>query len=60
MNVPVGVIAFVAAWRLVPSLETSRRRFDVVGVVLSAAGMFLLVFGIQEGRSSAGASASGR
>lgn len=50
VNVPVGVIAFVAAWRLVPSLETSRRRFDVVGVVLSAAGMFLLVFGIQEGQ----------
>ncbi|KAA1029850.1 DHA2 family efflux MFS transporter permease subunit [Pseudonocardia sp. EV170527-09] len=50
VNVPVGVIAFVAAWRLVPSLETSRRRFDVVGVVLSALGMFLLVFGIQEGQ----------
>ncbi|WP_249265929.1 MULTISPECIES: DHA2 family efflux MFS transporter permease subunit [unclassified Pseudonocardia] len=50
VNVPFGVVAFVAVWRLVPSLPTSRRRFDLVGVVLSAAGMFLLVFGIQEGQ----------
>ena len=50
VNVPFGVVAFVAAWRLVPSLAVSRRRFDLVGVVLSATGMFLLVFGIQEGQ----------
>ncbi|ANY06106.1 multidrug MFS transporter [Pseudonocardia sp. HH130630-07] len=50
VNVPFGVVAFVAAWRLVPALPTSRRRVDLVGVVLSAAGMFLLVFGIQEGQ----------
>jgi EmrB/QacA subfamily drug resistance transporter len=49
VNVPVGVIAFVLAWRLVPSLETSRHRFDWLGVALSGVGMFLLVFGIQEG-----------
>ncbi|GAA1522214.1 EmrB/QacA subfamily drug resistance transporter [Agromyces terreus] len=49
VNVPVGVIAFVAAWRLVPDLETHVHRFDWLGVVLSAVGMFLLVFGIQEG-----------
>ncbi|MEQ3551717.1 DHA2 family efflux MFS transporter permease subunit [Pseudonocardia nematodicida] len=50
VNVPFGVLAFVAVWWLVPSLPTSRRRFDLLGVVLSAAGMFLLVFGIQEGQ----------
>lgn len=51
VNVPVGVVAFVLAWRLVPTLETHAHSFDVVGVVLSALGMFLLVFGIQEGQS---------
>jgi EmrB/QacA subfamily drug resistance transporter len=51
INVPVGVVAFVLCWRLVPALETHRHRFDVLGVALSAVGMFLLVFGIQEGQS---------
>ncbi|OSY37746.1 EmrB/QacA subfamily drug resistance transporter [Pseudonocardia autotrophica] len=50
VNVPLGVVAFAAVWYLVPSLETSKRRFDLVGVVLSATGVFLLVFGIQEGQ----------
>ncbi|MGH3358514.1 MAG: DHA2 family efflux MFS transporter permease subunit, partial [Nocardioidaceae bacterium] len=49
INVPVGVVGFVLAWRLVPNLPTHVHRFDLLGVVLSAAGMFLLVFGIQEG-----------
>ncbi|SFR69572.1 drug resistance transporter, EmrB/QacA subfamily [Agromyces sp. CF514] len=51
VNVPVGVVAFVAAWRLVPDLETHAHRFDWLGVVLSAIGMFLVVFGIQEGET---------
>ncbi|MEV1294611.1 DHA2 family efflux MFS transporter permease subunit [Pseudonocardia sp. NPDC049635] len=50
VNVPFGVLAFVAVWYLVPALQTSSRRFDLVGVVLSATGVFLLVFGIQEGQ----------
>jgi EmrB/QacA subfamily drug resistance transporter len=49
INVPVGVIGFVMAVRLVPVLETHTHRFDWLGVALSGAGMFLLVFGIQEG-----------
>ncbi|MFD4291987.1 DHA2 family efflux MFS transporter permease subunit [Rhodococcus sp. NPDC058505] len=51
VNVPVGVIAFLAAMRYVPTLETHEHRFDLPGVVLSAAGMFLLVFGLQEGNT---------
>lgn len=51
VNVPVGVVGFVMAMRLVPELPTHVHRFDVLGVVLSAIGMFLLVFGIQEGQS---------
>ena len=49
INVPVGAVAFVLAWRLVPTLPTSTHRFDWLGVALSGIGMFLLVFGIQEG-----------
>jgi len=51
VNVPVGVVGLVLAVRLVPELPTTVRRFDLPGVVLSAVGMFLLVFGIQEGQT---------
>ncbi|MHA3723933.1 DHA2 family efflux MFS transporter permease subunit [Leucobacter sp. HY1910] len=51
VNLPVGVIAFVLALKYVPKLPTSAHRFDWLGVALSAAGMFMLVFGIQEGES---------
>ena len=51
INVPIGVVAFVLALWLVPALETHEHRFDFVGVALSAIGMFLLVFGIQEGNA---------
>jgi EmrB/QacA subfamily drug resistance transporter len=49
INVPVGLVGFVLAVRLVPALETHSHRFDWLGVALSGVGMFLLVFGIQEG-----------
>ena len=49
INIPVGIVGFALAWRLVPRLETHMHRFDWLGVVLSGLGMFLLVFGIQEG-----------
>ena len=47
VNVPVGIIAFVLASRLVPRVDTHAHAFDWLGVALSAVGMFLLVFGIQ-------------
>jgi len=49
INIPVGIVGFVLAWRLVPRLETHSHRFDWLGVALSGVGMFALVFGIQEG-----------
>ncbi len=51
VNVPIGIIAFVAAWFLVPTLETHSHSFDWVGVALSGLGMFGLVFGLQEGQA---------
>ena len=49
INIPVGLVGFVLAARLVPKLPTHSHQFDWLGVALSGAGMFLLVFGIQEG-----------
>ncbi|MGO4186156.1 DHA2 family efflux MFS transporter permease subunit [Pseudarthrobacter sp. TAF60_1] len=51
INIPVGVVGFILAWRFVPSLSTHPHKFDIPGVLLSAAGLFLLVFGIQEGET---------
>ncbi len=51
VNVPVGIVGFVLASRFVPVLPTNAHRFDLLGVALSAIGMFLLVFGIQEGET---------
>ena len=59
INVPVGILAFVLAWRLVPTLDTRAHSFDWLGVVLSGAGMFLLVFGLQEGHQFDWATISG-
>jgi EmrB/QacA subfamily drug resistance transporter len=49
INIPVGLVGFALAWRLVPTLPTHSHKFDWIGVALSGVGMFLLVFGIQEG-----------
>ena len=49
VNVPFGIIGLILAWKYVPKLELNARRFDWLGVALSAIGMFCLIFGIQEG-----------
>ncbi|GAA5088119.1 DHA2 family efflux MFS transporter permease subunit [Nocardia iowensis] len=51
VNVPLGIIAFALAVWLVPALPTNQHKFDIPGVLLSGVGMFLVVFGIQEGNS---------
>lgn len=51
INIPVGIVGFILAWRLVPKLKTHAHRFDWLGVALSGLGMFLIVFGIQEGQT---------
>ena len=51
VNVPIGVIGLALAVWLVPTLPTQKHRFDFLGVALSGIGMFLVVFGLQEGQS---------
>jgi EmrB/QacA subfamily drug resistance transporter len=51
VNVPVGIIGLALAVWLIPVLPTSTHRFDLLGVVLSGIGMFMIVFALQEGQS---------
>jgi EmrB/QacA subfamily drug resistance transporter len=51
VNVPIGIIGLGLAVWLIPVLPTEKPRFDLLGVVLSGIGMFLIVFGLQEGQS---------
>ena len=51
VNVPIGIVGLILALRFVPHLPTHSHRWDVVGIALSGIGMFLLVFGIQEGET---------
>ncbi len=51
VNVPIGIVGIVLAVRLIPVLETHPHRFDLIGVALSGIGLFLIVFGLQEGQT---------
>ncbi len=50
INLPVGIIALAVAWKWVPTLPTHSHRFDIPGIALSGAGLFCVVFGIEEGQ----------
>lgn len=50
VNVPLIAAAMVAIWRIVPtSRDTTIRRFDPLGIVLSIAGVSILVWAVIEG-----------
>jgi len=50
VNLPVGILAFVATFLIIPDLRHGRRHsLDIVGVVLSSTGLFAIVFGLIEG-----------
>lgn len=51
VNIPVGVVALVLVLRFVPLFEKHTHKFDLLGVGLSTVGLFLVVFGLQEGNS---------
>ncbi|BBZ51542.1 DHA2 family efflux MFS transporter permease subunit [Mycobacterium heidelbergense] len=52
VNVPIGVVGLALAVWLVPALPTQAHRFDLLGVALSGVGMFLIVFGLQQGQAA--------
>lgn len=51
VNLPVGVLCLIMVALWVPRLPVHSHSFDLWGVALSSVGMFLLVFGIQQGES---------
>jgi EmrB/QacA subfamily drug resistance transporter len=51
VNVPIGIVAFVATFLIIPDLRPGRRHgWDLVGVILVTAGLFGLIFGLIEGQ----------
>jgi EmrB/QacA subfamily drug resistance transporter len=49
LNVPVGVVAVVLAATVLPESRGGARKLDPLGLVLSAAGMLLLIWGVVDG-----------
>jgi EmrB/QacA subfamily drug resistance transporter len=51
VNVPIGIAAFTAAWRVVSeSKAPNAKRLDVPGVVIATVGLLLLVYPLVEGQ----------
>ncbi len=51
INLPIGLVAFLATFLVVPDLRTGRRhRMDLIGVVLASFGLLLIIFGLIEGQ----------
>jgi EmrB/QacA subfamily drug resistance transporter len=51
VNVPIGIVGLGLAIWLIPELPTEKRGFDLIGVLLSGVGLFLIVFALQEGQA---------
>ena len=51
VNVPIGIAAFTAAWRVVrESKAPNAKRLDIPGVVIATVGLLLLVYPLVEGQ----------
>ncbi|MFC0410545.1 MFS transporter [Roseomonas elaeocarpi] len=47
LNLPLGLVALVMAWRLVPGGGTERRPFDAPGFLLTGLAAFSLMYGLE-------------
>jgi EmrB/QacA subfamily drug resistance transporter len=51
LNVPVGIIALIGTFLVIPDVRQGKRpRFDIIGVLLASAALFAIVFGLIEGQ----------
>src|SRR5271157_4014237 len=49
VNLPVGIVAFIAAWRIIPHTESGEAgRLDVVGLLLLSTASSSLVYGLSQ------------
>ena len=52
VNIPIGILGLVLAWRFLQEhTEDNPGRFDIVGFILSGAGLPILLFGLSKGPS---------
>ena len=59
INVPIGIAALIAGWRLLPHIPGHRtERPDALGVILATAGIAVLTFGLVKGSDWGWGSAS--
>jgi EmrB/QacA subfamily drug resistance transporter len=55
INVPIGIVALVLAWRVLPKDTPERtHRFDFVGMLLLSPGVALLIYGVSNVPSAGG------
>jgi len=55
VNVPIGVVAFIAGWRIIPHTHSGPAgKLDVLGLMLLPAGSAATVYGLSELGSGAG------
>jgi len=59
VNVPLGLIAFLLAMRVLPETKRSPHRFDVASAALNALTFGFLIFGIGEAAHSASVAVTG-
>jgi EmrB/QacA subfamily drug resistance transporter len=53
VNVPLGIVAFVAGWRLLPESRAPRRpSLDVLGAILASAAAGLLIYPLIQGNDA--------
>ena len=51
INVPIGIVALIATFAIIPDLRPGRRHgWDVPGIVIATLGLFGVVFGLIEGQ----------
>ena len=51
INVPIGILALIATFLIIPDLRPGRQHgWDIVGIIVATAGLFLIAFGLIEGQ----------
>src|SRR5262245_23859237 len=51
INVPVGILALIATFLIIPDLRPGRSHgWDVLGIIMASGGLFGIVFGLIEGQ----------
>jgi EmrB/QacA subfamily drug resistance transporter len=51
VNLPIGVLVFIASFLLIPGIKTGRRpRLDIPGVILASAALTAICYGLVEGQ----------